>query len=385
MNKIQVYHFHNGSGGGVLSVIRNLLQFSNNLSIDNHVIYTINKDVVKHFPIINLNGAVSEQVFYYSPNSNFYYTCRQLAKLLPDENAIIIAHDWLELGMASSLGLQNKVIQIIHGDYEYYYNLARLHTLVIDSYITVAKSIKDKLQLLLPERKEEVKYLRFPVPASNCVENDKKDRSIIYIGRCTEEKGYHLLPAIAKELQSQEIYLQWHIVGELNDREKEKYPWDASIDVVFHELLPNEKVNELLCKMQFFILPSFAEGMPVSLIESMKAGVIPLVNDIDGGIQELVIDNETGYKIQDNSVEIYVNRIAFLIANKNIAELMKKNCIAHSVALFDPVINTNLIEKEVVTMFFRKNKNKSSTRVYGSRLDQQWVPNFFTKSLRELR
>ena len=64
MDKIKVYHFHNGSGGGVLSVIRNLLQFSANASVENHVIYTINKDVVKQYPVNGLKGAASEQVFY---------------------------------------------------------------------------------------------------------------------------------------------------------------------------------------------------------------------------------------------------------------------------------------------------------------------------------
>ena len=91
--KIKIYHFHNGGGGGVLSVIKNLLKYSNNPAIENHVIYTINKEEKGVYVINNLEGAFSEQVFYYSQKWNFYYTCRQLAKLLPDCKAIIVAHD----------------------------------------------------------------------------------------------------------------------------------------------------------------------------------------------------------------------------------------------------------------------------------------------------
>ena len=101
-----------------MSVIRNLLRFSKNPSIENHVIFTINKDVKPVYTVEHLEGANSQQIFYYSSKWNFYYTCRQLAKLLPDDKAIVVAHDWLELGMMSNLGLQNPVVQFVHGAYD---------------------------------------------------------------------------------------------------------------------------------------------------------------------------------------------------------------------------------------------------------------------------
>ena len=151
MSKKKVYHFHNGGGGGVLSVIRNLLKFANNPAIENHVIYTINKEEKAVYSINNLEGAFSEQVFYYSPKWNFYYTCRQLAKLLPDNKALVIAHDWLELGMMSNLGLQNPLILFLHGDYDYYYQLAQQHEPAIDQFICVAQNIETNLISLLPD------------------------------------------------------------------------------------------------------------------------------------------------------------------------------------------------------------------------------------------
>ena len=97
--KLHVYHFHNGGGGGVLSVIRNLVRYSQNTNIENHIIYTINKDIDPVYIIHPIEGAHSEKVFYFSSKWNFYYTCRQLAKLLPGDKALIVAHDWLELGI----------------------------------------------------------------------------------------------------------------------------------------------------------------------------------------------------------------------------------------------------------------------------------------------
>lgn len=381
MQKLRVYHFNNGTGGGVFSAIRYLLAYSLDERIENHIIYTINKDVMPNYEVTHIEGAITEQIFYYSPHWNFYYTCRELSKLLPDDNAVIIANDWIELGMVSNLGLQNKVIQILHGDYDYYYNLAKLHTDAVDVYLTVSASIKGKLQSILPKREKDIEYMRFPVPGSNCVAStDRNENSIVFIGRCTYEKGYHLLPGIAKSLVSQKVDLHWHIIGEINDTEK--YPWDASVKVTFHGLISNDDVNKLLCQMQVFILPSIAEGMPMSLVESMKAGVVPLVNDLPGGIQELVIQQQTGIKIPGNDPGAFAEALMKIARNAAERQYMAVNARQRANEMFDPINNTIAIENLYVELYNRFPRKKIAVRVYGSRLDYPWIVNWITSSLR---
>jgi len=216
LDKLNVYHFNNGKGGGVLSVIRNLIRFSNNPLIENHIIYTINKEQIPLFSVEHIEGAVTEQLFYYSPKWNFYYTCKQLAKLLPDDKALVVANDWLELGMMSNLGLQNRVVQFVHGAYDYYYQLAKLHENSIDLFITVAQNIERKLIQVIPHRRNDIDYLRFPVPLINHEEKEVGDNiNIIFIGRLEAAKGYLLLPAIAKRVNESNSNVHWHIVGSI--------------------------------------------------------------------------------------------------------------------------------------------------------------------------
>jgi hypothetical protein len=48
------------------------------------------------------------RLFYYSANGISIIPVKTLAKLLlPDNRTVIVAHDWLELGMITNLGLQN--------------------------------------------------------------------------------------------------------------------------------------------------------------------------------------------------------------------------------------------------------------------------------------
>ena len=383
MAKFTVYHFHNGSGGGVLSVIKNLLKYSNNHAIENHIIYTINKEQTSTFFIPALEGAASEQVFYYSPNWNFYHTCRQLAKLLPDDRAIIVAHNWLELGMVSNLGLQNPVVCFLHGDYDYYYQLAKKHEHSVDQFICVAQNIERKLLSLLPSRSESITYLRFPVAKGIPKQVSQYNCPIIFIGRLTEEKGYPLLPIIAKALRQKNIDTVWHIVGSTVNT-KDDVVWDKHIDVHFYNDISNEQVLALLAQMKIIILPFLAEGMPVAVIEAMKAGVIPLVNNIGGGIQELVVDGETGYKINHNEIADYIEKIILLIDNKNLAEKIKIKCIEKANAMFEPMNNTKRIESVFESTILSSKEIKYASKIYGSRLDQLFFPNFLIYTLRKL-
>ena len=311
MAKLAVYHFHNGSCGGVLSVIRNLLRYRQHHEIDNHVIYTINKEQTPAFSVPALEGAASEQVFYYSPNWNFYYTCRQLAKLLPDDKAFIVAHDWLELGMVSILGLQNPVIQVLHGDFDYYYNLAFLHKRNVDQFICVSPVIEIKLSMIMPE--ESIAYLRFPVPEVDYLKTQFKTLKIAFFVRDLREdrKQMKLLPQIETELRKRSISVEWHLAGSGMTKEQLALAWgDAySENVHFNGELNRKGIDQLLRSSNVIILPSLSEGYPVAVVEAMKYGLIPLVSFWEGAVADLVINGITGFSFQTQDAVGYAECI----------------------------------------------------------------------------
>jgi glycosyltransferase involved in cell wall biosynthesis len=381
-----VVHFHNGSGGGVWTVIANLLKFSKNPQIRNHVVFTIHLNHKSSFVPPKVQGAASVKIFDYSPKWNFYYTCRQLKKLLTSSEALIVAHDWLELGMVSNLGLPNPVVQFLHGDYPYYYELAKKNNAVIDRFVTVTERIKDNLIKILPERKHHISYIRFPVPIVRGDSMKAKPQNIIFIGRLTRGKGYHLLPMIAKKLCSIVPELRWHVVGEDVEGLKLDVEWDKIVPITFYGTLPNEEVNELLRRMHYIILPSIAEGMPVSIIEAMKAGVVPLVNDISGGLQEIIINGQTGFRIKENDVASYAEKIAALCVNP--VEFNRLSVQTRDLAnqLFDPVTNTANIESLMRELWIERRNGdiKTATKIYGSRLDQPYLPNSMVCLIRSL-
>ncbi|CAN5351453.1 hypothetical protein BH09BAC2_BH09BAC2_15820 [soil metagenome] len=375
--KIKIIHFHNCSGGGVLSVIKNLIAYSDKESFENHIIYTINKKQISNFIIPEISGAASQQIFKYSPHWNFYYTCKKLAALLPAD-AVLIMHDWLEVAVASVYGLQQRIIQVLHGDYEYYYDLAVKNKCAIDTFISVADNIAINLKKIIPERKADIFYLRFPIPDISLKIFDTPSKlKILFAGRLTADKGYDKLPLIDAELTKQSIEVEWHIAGKNGDQ---NIKWGSENNVTIYGEIVNDKLLGLMKQMNILILPSIAEGMPVVVIEAMKTGLICICNNINGGIQEMISDT-TGYLVDGNNISEYVSIILNLNANKNLLEKIGGAASIKSNNLFDPYVNTRMFEAHFIQKHFKEKIKRE--KVYGSLLDEPWIPNFITEALRK--
>jgi glycosyltransferase involved in cell wall biosynthesis len=378
---LNIVHFHNGFGGGVLTVIRNLVQYRQHPEWKQLVIYTLDKKKFSAFSPM-LPEDIGQKTWYYSRNWNFYYTAKQLAKLLPPKDTVLIAHDWLELAMISNLGLNYPVVQFLHGDYDYYYNLAQRNQAWVDSFICVSASIADELKRRMPDRSNDIQYLRFPVLEVNGTREDPSTPELVFAGRCDEAKGYDLLPLIDAALQQKNIHAHWHIAGPGSDQLQAQQQWKQS-KVHFYGNLSQKELTALLLKATAFVLPSLAEGMPVSVVEAMKAGAIPVVNDLNGGLRELVTNDVTGYRIPNNDPLIFAERIAAIVADAEKRKQLSVAAVSFANTYFDPVQNTKLFE-DCFIKAFQHPKKKTAFKTTGSRLDQPYLPNLLVKTIRSL-
>ena len=65
-------------------------------------------------------------------------------------------------------------------------------------------------------------------------------------------------------------------------------------------------------------MTSYYEGLPMVLLEA-KANSLPLVSfDIDTGPSEIIRNNIDGYLIENNNIEQMIEKIDFMIKNKDI-------------------------------------------------------------------
>ncbi len=91
----------------------------------------------------------------------------------------------------------------------------------------------------------------------------------------------------------------------------------------------------IIKKADFFILPSrYGEGLPMSLLETMAAGVVPIVTD-DASMKYVVQHNYNGIRVEKrNSNDIY-EKLLLILKNPNLYESLSKNAVKTIKEQFD--------------------------------------------------
>jgi glycosyltransferase involved in cell wall biosynthesis len=119
---------------------------------------------------------------------------------------------------------------------------------------------------------------------------------IVQVGRLVAVKGQAVLLAAAAALRDRGHEFRLELVGDGPDRDELTglaEGLDLTDRTVFHGALSHEQVRGVLAGATVMCLPSFAEGVPVVLMEAM-AMEVPVLTSRIMGIPELVEDGRCG-------------------------------------------------------------------------------------------
>jgi colanic acid/amylovoran biosynthesis glycosyltransferase len=119
---------------------------------------------------------------------------------------------------------------------------------------------------------------------------------ILCVGRLVPAKGQHVLIAAIDRLVKRGRRVHLHLVGDGPDRsslEKEANCRGIAKHVVFAGSVNQDRIGQFYRDADAFALASFAEGIPVVLMEAMAMG-IPCVSTMITGIPELIRDGIDG-------------------------------------------------------------------------------------------
>jgi glycosyltransferase involved in cell wall biosynthesis len=199
-----------------------------------------------------------------------------------------------------------------------------------------------------------------------------------------ENKQFRILPAINQKLILRGIKIQWTIVGVGKRQEDIEKAMSQDSDIEYFPGCTNAEILKLLQGQDLFLLPSIKEGFPVSIVEAMKAGVVPLVTNWDGATEELIKEGETGFYFKTGDIDNYVETISCLDANRKALNQLSIKAAGRANELFDPYENTEKIEMIFLNAHSSVRYQKKEFKVYGSRLDKKWMPNWITLIIRNI-
>lgn len=141
----------------------------------------------------------------------------------------------------------------------------------------------------------------------------EKEKVIIgYVGRLEREKNLFALFRAFEEIVKirHDIYLVLVGDGSLNNNFR-SYAETANISENIWFTGEQHNIPNWLKMFDIFILPSFTEGMPISLLEAMAAAKAIIASDIPG-IREIVKHNEEGILVNPYNVEALQQAILLL-------------------------------------------------------------------------
>jgi len=216
------------------------------------------------------------------------------------------------VGMLASMTWRFPYSLTVHGPDEFYdvekfYLREKLER--AEFILCISNFCRSQLmRITSPEHWGKMHLVRLGVDPSLFFPMQQKRQSdgtleILCVGRLVESKGQLILLRACKLLLSQGYSLQVRLVGAGPDREYlEAFTEQMGIPAVFEGAKNRDETRQLLRRADIFALASFAEGVPVSLMEAM-AMEVPCVSTYVAGIPELIRDGIEGLLVPASSAE----------------------------------------------------------------------------------
>ncbi len=127
--------------------------------------------------------------------------------------------------------------------------------------------------------------------------------NVLCVGRLVNAKGQGVLLRALEIIDSLETDVSVTLVGDGPDREQlEEYAAMRALPATFVGIINSDELPDVIAETDLFVLPSFAEGIPIVLMEAMAMGV-PCITTHITGIPELITDGLDGLLVPAGSAE----------------------------------------------------------------------------------
>lgn len=185
---------------------------------------------------------------------------------------------------------------------------------VLDGVAVVNSHLLQDIRRIVPKTKTGylAHGIRTPNEAPRAA-NPSDRLKLIYFGRLDACKGTRLFPEIIRALRQRHVPFRWTMHGSGPDENWLRTQLAAEIaggDVVVSSQVLQHELYSLVRQHDIFIMASDMEGGPLTLLEAMSLGLVPICNEIPCMIQE-VITPENGFRIP-RSANAYAETIATL-------------------------------------------------------------------------
>ena len=304
--------------------------------IDNKVFF--HKVNVPFYPLFNFQPyelALSSKIVEISESNQIDLIHVHYA--IPHAYAAFMAKEMLKtknINLPIMTTLHGTDITLV-GKHPFYRRAVKFSIQNSDIVTSVSRSLKqDTIDFFKIDKEIEVipnfiDVNRFKLKNENCKQNDKI--IISHVSNFRPVKNIRTLLNILLKINNDNLFFNMIGEGPELDLAQDFVKQNRINNIKFHG--NTDKIEEILCSTDIFLLPSKKESFGLSALEAM-ASKCALVTSNRGGLPELNIENETGFLVDVNNEDKYVEKIMDLISDKSKLEKFKHESFKRA-QLFD--------------------------------------------------
>ncbi len=149
-------------------------------------------------------------------------------------------------------------------------------------------------------------------------DTEQRECVIGYVGRLTPEKGGAVLLTAAEQLLRLRPNVRFVFVGDGRARVQwEELTRSLGISERIEFLGVRSDVPQIYASIDLLVLPSFAEGMPMCLLEAMAAGKAVIATSV-GDVARIIVPGETGLLIPPGDPKALCSAMLRLVDDKEL-------------------------------------------------------------------
>lgn len=289
-------------------------------------------------------NSIFGQILIYSS-----FICKYISTLLTNYNIKIVHIHSASYGsfLRKSIVLRiakffkKKVIFHIHGaEFELFYqrssqikqkNITRILDKA-DAIIVLSKQWKESISKISSNKNIIILYN--PTSIKELKHVPSETTRFLFMGRIEKRKGVYEIIESAKHIKNQNIEVNLYGDGSIekfaNMIKEEKLEQKIKIK----GWISGDKKDEVYYNSDVLLLPSFNEGLPMSILEAMAYG-LPVISTPVGGIAEAVEEGVNGFLVSPGDAKALAEKMDLLTNDNALREKMGQESYKFAKEKFD--------------------------------------------------
>ena len=156
----------------------------------------------------------------------------------------------------------------------------------------------------------------------------KKTFNILFLSNIMAEKGVWTLMDACKILKERAFLLECHFVGKWSDITEEAFQMYKTKhglnDIIWaHGAKYGSEKISFWKNADLFILPTYNECFPLTLLEAMQQGIACIASN-EGGIADIIEEGKTGFIVEKKNAQQLADKIEMLLKDTALRQQMGK-------------------------------------------------------------